>query len=175
MKLSATDYIRDEHKKLIGLFRQFEAITRRAGEMRTGVINEIFLEMAVHNRLCNELFYPFLRARVNQTIAISISQSAEAHLRANRIIQRVKKIGGNHDLFNQLFGDFIDEVTIHIEDEEAVILPAAEKLNREELENLGEQMLLYRNEIYSAPQFADARSEIVQNPHGGEQKRKPAA
>jgi len=46
--ISAIQLLRDDHKKILGLFRQLEVIEARAPEMRDAVVLELFEEFLIH-------------------------------------------------------------------------------------------------------------------------------
>lgn len=175
----ATQILRDDHKRLTGLFRQLEAIDRRTHDMKYGVVQEIFMEIEIHSAVEEQIFYPALisaisthgeplKARLNASM---VDQSISDHREIEMIIQKMR----NSPLDGMGFHDQIDELEqllfSHIEEEEQVTFPAAEELLKEELSPLGAQIQDMRDDLLRQPQYKSSRPEIVQNPNGGEQMR----
>ncbi|OFZ81785.1 MAG: hypothetical protein A3K03_06185 [Bdellovibrionales bacterium RIFOXYD1_FULL_44_7] len=174
--VSATQVIRDAHKRLRGLFEQVEAIPDRAPEMKNGIYLEIMAELLIHIRTTSEYFYPAIKATSTQTGLGAISDGFLSHRASMQLLQRLRKVKPGMPQYSEIFDDLIDEVTVHMEDEERGILRQAEELlSAEQLLKLGEQMQKRRTELLKSPELAAAHPQRVQNPHGGEQKRKRTA
>jgi hypothetical protein len=172
-----TQMLRDDHKRIRGLFRQFEAIGLRANEMERGVMDEIFMELEIHAAVEEEVFYAALISALQQGGSrMTLSPSAidlcfEEHRAVQATIDRLRKLTLGSERFNDLFEDLIESVEAHITEEEAEVLPEAESVLRTELPELATRIEELRAHLTQEPRYRDARPKVVQNPNGGEQKR----
>jgi hemerythrin-like domain-containing protein len=175
----ATQILRDDHKRLTGLFRQLEAVDRRAHVMKNGVAQEIFMEIEIHSAVEVQIFYPALLAALNSQgeplkshlNAAMVDQSISDHREIETLIQRLKRVPIDSHDFREQFDELEQVMHSHIEEEEQITLPAAEELLKEELSPLGAQIQDMRDDLLRQPQYQSSRPEVVQNPNGGEQMR----
>jgi len=170
-QLSPTQLIRDDHKMVRGLFRQFEAVDARASEMKRGVVQQILFEIKMHTELEMELFYPALQAAlVDERQRLLVNESQADHDSMENLIHELQGMDADDKRFNDKFGELIDTVESHIDKEEATLLPLAEKTIRDSaFTHLGHQMNEARQyALDGAPHLV----EQAQNLRGGEQKRR---
>jgi hemerythrin-like domain-containing protein len=174
----AIQLIRDDHKTLRGLFRQIEVANTRAPEMHDGVAKEIFMLLEVHFAIEEEYFYPLLQDVIlpdpgaNSDIRDLADRGIEDHAAARNQIQALRSILGDTSRFRSQMGDLIDMVEAHMEEEEQDVLPFAESALGPVLDDMGRKMEARKRELIDLPEYLDARPEVVQYPHGGEQSRR---
>ncbi len=177
----ATQILRDDHKRLTGLFRQLEAVDRRALSMRHGVAQEIFMEIEIHSTVEKQIFYPALIAaltpqakpqpKATSLTAALVDQSISEHREIEILVQRLREIPVGSMAFHGQIDELEELLFSHIEEEEQLTLPAAEELLKDELSPLGAQIQDLRDDLLRQPQYQHSLPEVVQNPNGGEQMR----
>jgi iron-sulfur cluster repair protein YtfE (RIC family) len=171
--IRATELIRDDHKRILGLFRQSEAARQRAPEMLDGVIGEMFMELEIHSRVAGEILYPRLMAAFKAVGMGEVGESAKEHIVALREIQQIRKLDPDDERFEERLADVVADMESHMEEEERDVLQPAEKLlSQEDLCELGREMLERRDALLSLPKYRRYQPSIVQDPHGGEQMRR---
>jgi hypothetical protein len=173
----ATQLIRDDHKKIHGLFRQFEVVDLRAHEIKRALIAEIFMELEIHAQIEEEMFYRTLLNVLDEGRRGSINEARNEHEQVKGLISELKQLPVDQESFNPKFGELIQSVEEHIEKEEREILPLMEGtdspiLSEEETRNLSYRMQVRKLELMEKPEYEVARSRPAQYPNGGEQKRK---
>jgi hemerythrin-like domain-containing protein len=175
----ATQILRDDHKRLTGLFRQLEAVDRRAHSMKRGVALEIFMEIEIHMAVQEQIFYPALLAALSskgepmksQLNAAMVDQCIRDNHELKDAVERLRQIPIDSMDFHAQFEELEQLLESHIDEEEQLLLPGAEELLGDELSPLGAQMQDMRDDLLRQPQYESARPEVVQNPNGGEQMR----
>ncbi|MGZ3687051.1 MAG: hemerythrin domain-containing protein [Bdellovibrionota bacterium] len=161
----ATRLLRNDHKELTGLFRQFEAVDLRAHEMKIGVAREIFAKIEIHTRLEEEFFYPLLEDA-------SLAEDAlEDHREMRAQIAELFDSRADQVQFDAKMVELIETMEAHVYREENVLIPKAEEALGAALDALGEEMLKRKESLLKMHEFRDAHPQFAQNPHGGEQKR----
>jgi hemerythrin superfamily protein len=182
--ISAVQLLRDDHKKILGLFRQLEALDERAPELRDAVVMELFEEFLIHSQIEERLFYPGVqrliqdrqnkfpdKVEVNETGLIE--QSYSDHQEVAVLIQQYSRgrvVEGIHD------GSKLEEmsglVQAHMFEEEKSLFPFVEKNFADALEDLGKAMIALRKDLIRANNIPDAsKPNHAQNMDGGEQRR----
>lgn len=169
--MDAIKFLRDDHKIIKGLFRQFEAVDERAPEMKEGLVHEIFMEIEIHTQLENEFFYPELTARVDASDRGLVEQARSDHREISSTAAQLKEQNVFAEHFNDRFSELISLVEAHLGEEERTLFPLAERVLADVTEELCDLLMIKKEELMESPEYSDAIPEVVQNPHGGEQMR----
>ncbi|MEO5971209.1 MAG: hemerythrin domain-containing protein [Bdellovibrionia bacterium] len=169
--ITATQLLRDDHKVAKGLIIQSETTETRAPEMRRGVIRELLMLLEIHSQLEEEFFYPELE-KYPETAALAVV-SVEDHEQIKTLIKDLRHMNPITAEFEDQLQELMSFTSFHIETEEQSLFPLAEKLLGPRLEELGRQMYSRKAELMKSPEYRDAQPGLVQDPHGGEQMRKP--
>jgi hemerythrin superfamily protein len=171
----ATQIMRNNHKVLRGLFRQFEVVDRRAHEMKQGVVNEILMMLEVHFELEEEYLYPALKNSAKEQDRELADHALSQHNEIRQLMTAVRRRSIQEENYNIGALNLIATVEEHLRFEEEETYKAAEATLGSLLDEMGGPMQSRMDQLMAAPRYKNARPGIVQNPHGGEQKRKRAA
>lgn len=172
--IAATQLLRDDHKVIKGLIIQSETTESRAPEMRRGVILELCMLLEIHIHLEEEIFYPQLENYPEMSALVVVSM--EDHERMRQLIQGLQQMEMTTEKFEDQLQELIAFTYFHFETEEQSLFPMAEKLSSStSLESIGNQMVTRKTDLMKSPEYKNAQPAIVQDPNGGEQKRKPSA
>jgi hemerythrin superfamily protein len=132
---SATQMIRQDHKKVEGLFKKFEQ-TKGAQAKRRLAENAI-AELEVHAALEEEIFYPAVKREVDD--GSMVQEALEEHQTVKQLISVLKGMEEADDEFESQFSELVENVQHHVEEEENEMLPKVEESDMD-LNSLGEQM-----------------------------------
>ena len=168
----ATQLLRDDHKKVKGLFRQFEAVDSGAKETKMGLVEETLMELEVHSTIEEEIFYPAVSEAGDEKMRGIIDQGLAAHQQVDKLIGELRDLDPEDRLFNDRFNELIENVQMHIEEEEKAILPHSEYLLDGQMHDLGLKMVARKHELLASPKYHTTQPGVTQSPGGGEQKRK---
>lgn len=135
----AIKLLKDDHKKVQGLFSEFE---KADGRSKKRLAKETILELEVHAKLEEEIFYPrFLETVKDEMIA---AEAEEEHHVAETVMSELKQMlqsPGADVHFDAKYMVLAENVKHHIQEEEKEMLPKAEKkMSKEMLMELGEEM-----------------------------------
>ena len=147
---TVTNMIRMDHTHVLATFHQYEADTHP--QTKQALVNTISLALEIHAQLEEEIFYPAVRRVV--TDAQVIDQSVPQHDEMRRLIARLREMTPGDAEYDRTFMELMRDVMHHVADEETVLLPAAERLLVDELEELGAQMTKRRLQL-SAPRAGE--------------------
>jgi hemerythrin superfamily protein len=148
MNPKATTMIRMDHSHVLALFHRFKADSS-VGKKRALVANAC-LALDIHAQLEEEIFYPALR----EVLAgdATLEKSEPEHNEMRRLIAELRELGAadgpiDGTAFDDRFMDLMRIVIHHVADEETRLLPAAERLLGDRLNQLGSDMIKRRVEL----------------------------
>ncbi len=143
---SATQMIRQDHKKVEGLFNKFEQ-TQEADAKRRLAENAM-AELEVHAALEEEIFYPAVEREVEDAASM-ISEAREEHQTVKQLIAELKGMEETDEEFESQFSELVENVQHHVEEEENEMLPKVEESSLD-LNSLGDQMSKRREALQSS-------------------------
>jgi len=163
---TATQFLRNSHKTIVGLLAQAKASVARAPGMEPGVIRELCMMIEIHSSLEKELLLPDLLG-FEETKAGSAAGREDLE-RLAPLVRGLRRSRARLDDVAELF-------TLHAETEERDLFLKAEAIAGLDLAHLGARMRARRTDLMSDPFYQDAAPPRVQDPNGGEQKRRGSA
>ena len=147
--MRATQWLKDDHATVQRMLGELAALTRRDGDARQALVDEIADALDVHTTLEEELFYPALE-RVSGRVATAHAQHAEIERQLDDLAGR----SPNSEHWEHSFAALRDAIVRHVDAEEAVLFVDADRLGAEELERLGEAMQQRHEALSSTAQRA---------------------
>jgi hemerythrin superfamily protein len=142
---SATQIIRQDHKKVEGLFNKFEQT--QGADAKRRLAENAMAELEVHAALEEEIFYPAVEREV-ESAASMISEAREEHQTVKQLIAELKGMEETDEEFESQFSELVENVQHHVEEEENEMLPKVEESSLD-LNSLGDQMSKRRQALQS--------------------------
>lgn len=159
---SITTMIRMDHSYVLSLFHRYKADTS-AGKKRALVTNAC-LALQIHAQLEEEIFYPALRALIAGDDVLEKSEPEHEQMR--RLITELRALtvgdGVVAEAYDDKFMDLMRLVIHHVADEETRLLPAAARLLKNRLGELGMEMTRRRIELMR-PHAAEFTSSTMRS------------
>ena len=141
MSTDALALLKDEHKEIKALFRQFEQAGENAIKTKGNLVSKMIELLTVHTYLENELIYPEVRTLLPD-LEDDILESYEEHHVADVLCMELFGMQPDAERFDAKTTVLIENVTHHIDEEEQDWFPKVrEGLSRTQLSELGERML----------------------------------
>ena len=141
---SATQMIRQDHKKVEGLFKKFEQT--KGAQAKRRLAENAMAELEVHAALEEEIFYPAVKKQVDD--GSMVQEALEEHQTVKQLISQLKGMGEADDEFESQFSQLVENVQHHVEEEENEMLPKVEE-SELDLNSLGQQMSQRKQEMQS--------------------------
>ena len=146
--MNAISLLKQDHRTVEGLFKQFEALGDRAATQKRRIVDQIIRELAIHASIEETIFYPAVRA------AAKFAQKQHEEEADDQILEALEEHHIVKWTLNELDGmdpeaeRFLAKVTVlmesvrhHVEEEEEELFPTVSMLfAEEELEMMGEEM-----------------------------------
>lgn len=155
-ELNALDLLMQDHRELESLFSEFEYV-QQDHEAAALVIENACEELEMHDKLENEIFYPAVSdAAASDEIEHLLADAEDSHDDVLDLIEELEQFetedaAKRHAVFMLI----IAQVKQHILDEETVLFPKLEKLERLDLEALGAEMHERRTALMTEPGLAE--------------------
>ena len=148
--MNAIAMLKSDHKKVKGLFRDFEAAGDRAYKKKQQIAEQVFMELEVHTKLEEEIFYPAVQAKADKEGKELVREANEEHHVVDVLIGELKALDAQDEQYDAKFKVLTENVEHHIEEEEGEMLPDAEKTLGPDLERLGRAMEQRKQELLAA-------------------------
>jgi hemerythrin superfamily protein len=138
---SATDMIRADHTRVLAGFHRYAAAARLS--TKRGRVETLCLALEIHAAIEEEIFYPAVRA-VDPSL---VEKSIPEHEEMRRAIAELRSSHPGSPQYDRIFLELMRDIIHHVADEETMILPLAERLFPDRLQELGARMMARRSEI----------------------------
>jgi hemerythrin superfamily protein len=135
--MKATDLLRKDHAAVKRLFTQFGKTTARAKKTRAQIIEKIAVELDVHARIEEELFYPAASEVPEARMLVEDAKEEHEHVRS--LVSEIRGSDASAELAAKV-RELREAVVDHAADEEEEIFPLVERLGPDRLEALGAQL-----------------------------------
>jgi hemerythrin-like domain-containing protein len=153
-----TRMIRADHANLLGIFHRYTADAPAA--TRQALADRLCVGLEIHMKLEEEVFYPALRELYPGEEVIA--KSAPEHNHLHRLIARLRRMSAEDIGFDGAVLELMRSLMHPIADEETVLLPAAERVLSEHLDELGGRMRRRRFEL-ARPRVGEIVSGVVRS------------
>jgi hypothetical protein len=141
VKNHAVSILKADHKRVKGLFSQFEDAKGRSAKKK--IVAAALVELKVHATLEEEIFYAAVRRHVGKD---TMNEADEEHHVAKVLIAELEGMDGSEDHYDAKFTVLSENVRHHIKEEEGEMLPRAQSMKLD-FEALGEQMLVRKQDL----------------------------
>ena len=140
---NAITSLKADHTKVKKLLRQLEATTERGVKTREDLVGQIEMELKIHAKLEEEIFYPaFKNAASKKDDKELFFEAAEEHHVVDMVLPELKMTSPKSELFGAKAKVLKELLEHHIEEEESEMFARARVLmSDEELRELGDKML----------------------------------
>jgi hemerythrin superfamily protein len=140
MSNDAIVMLKDDHKQIKRLFRQFEQAGDSAVKTKGAIVDRILEALTVHTYIENDLMYPTVREMLPD-LEDDVLESYEEHHVADVLCMELAAMAPDNERFDAKVTVLIENVEHHIEEEEDKWFPKVrEGLGRKRLQQIGADM-----------------------------------
>ncbi|RKR31551.1 hemerythrin domain-containing protein [Paraburkholderia sp. BL17N1] len=157
MSPTITSMIRLDHMHALAAFHRYHPDS--LGWRKRAIVSSTCAALEIHAQLEEEIFYPAI-ARVLPDDD-TLRKSQPEHDKMRKMIRKLREMNPDDSAYDNSFFQLMREVIHHVADEEAVLLPAAERALKSELRTLGAGMTRRRMRL-----LAQRPGEIAINTAG---------
>ena len=138
--------LKEDHKKVKGLFRKAEDTTERAIKTRKELFQKIKTELEAHTKVEETLFYPRLEMD-EETRGLTLEAYAE-HKIVKELLAEIGGMPVESETWTAKMKVLIEMVEHHAEEEESDLFPAAKKvLDGDEAEEMANQATTLKRDM----------------------------
>ncbi len=166
-KLDAIALLKEDHRKVEGLFEQFE--TARKPERKEALAKEICTELMVHSMIEEEIFYPSCTGEVDEE---TLNEAYVEHDGAKVLIAEISRGSSADEFFDAKVKVLAEMIKHHVKEEEkrSEGLFAQAKEAGLEIDALGERMRARKEELLAEFKSAGLPTPETRSFHGPELK-----
>lgn len=135
----AIELLEADHRKVEGLFKQYEDEKDGDEETKRAIAHKICVELTVHAQVEEEIFYPWLRDNLDDDDMEMVEEAQVEHNGAKDLIAQIEaaeEIDATYDAMVKVLSEYIKH---HVKEEEEEIFPEVRKM-KEELDELGQEI-----------------------------------
>lgn len=141
MSTDAIVLLKDDHKEIRKLFREFEQAGENATKAKGRVVERIIEALTVHTYIENECMYPEVRKLLPE-VEDDVLESYEEHHVADILCMELAVMSADDEHFDAKTTVLIENVTHHMDEEEQDWFPKVRAgLGRKQLQEMGARML----------------------------------
>ena len=138
----AITMIRFDHTHVMATFHQYRR--HSSPRVKEGLVKTACAALEVHAQLEEEIFYPAVRAVIRDE---ALRKSVPEHDEMRRLIAKLRAMSSTDAAYDDTFMELMRDVLHHVADEETIVLPEAERLLADRLDDLGVQMTKRRLQL----------------------------
>jgi hemerythrin-like domain-containing protein len=145
----AVAFLKQEHERLRSLLKQGEETTARGVKARTELLGTLGKELAVHELIEEEIFYPVLKRHAEARDIVL--EGYEEHHVCDLIVEALRQLPRSDERWGAKFNVLRENIEHHIEEEESDMFKTARSvLSHEQLEALGAKMAAQKERSMAA-------------------------
>ncbi len=151
MSTDAIVLLKEDHKEIRRLFREFEKAGDSAVKRKGKIVDQILEALTVHTYLENECMYPRVRELLPD-LEDDVLESYEEHHVADVLCVELAAMDPQDERFDAKTTVLIENVSHHIDEEEQEWFPQVRAgLSRKQLQEIGARMIELRKDAPHRP------------------------
>ena len=161
MSTDAIVILKDDHKRIKALFKEFQKAGDDATKRKGAIVDKIIEELTVHTYIENEGMYLEVRKLVPD-LEQDVLESYEEHHVADVLCMELAAMSPDDERFAAKTTVLIENVTHHIDEEESDWFPEVRKaLGRKQLAEIGAGMIELRKKAPRKPSQPSSLKKAV--------------
>jgi hemerythrin-like domain-containing protein len=161
MSTDAIVLLKNDHKEIRRLFREFEQAGEDATKTKGRLVDQIIELLTVHTYIENEVMYPRVRELLPD-LEDDVLESYEEHHVADVLVMELAGMEPDAERFDAKTTVLIENVRHHIDEEEQEWFPKVrDGLGRKRLQEIGAQMEKARQKAPTRPAQPGALKKTV--------------
>jgi hemerythrin superfamily protein len=140
----AAKLLAEDHRKVEKLFEEFKKLTSGDAEEKEDLVRMACAELKIHAMLEEEIFYPAVREKLNETSLIDEAQVE--HTVVKQLIGELEEMTPDQELYDAKFTVLGEYVQHHVAEEENKIFPQVKKA-KVDMHALGKKIRQRKQEL----------------------------
>ena len=145
VKKDAIKLLTEDHNKVKKMFKEFEELSKKSDTKgKEELATQICKELTVHAQLEEEIFYPAVRAAINDDDLMN--EAMVEHAEAKGLIAQIQSMAASDSMYDAKVTVLSENIVHHVEEEENEMFPKAQKSDMD-LEKLGLEIAERKKEL----------------------------
>ncbi|WP_447984465.1 hemerythrin domain-containing protein [Nitrospira sp. Nam74] len=144
MSDQAIEMLKRDHRRVQDLFEEYETA---GGDDKISIGHKIMNELDVHTAIEEDIFYPAFKEKAGKQGEDMVAEALEEHQAVKTALKELKAMEPDDDSFENTFHNMIHDVMHHVTEEESEMLPLAEEVLGDALEELGTEMQRRKHDL----------------------------
>ncbi|MGH7323797.1 MAG: hemerythrin domain-containing protein [Candidatus Rokuibacteriota bacterium] len=145
--MNAIDLLKKQHKNVKALFKKVE--NTEDARTRRQLLGQIAMELQVHTKIEEEIFYPAVKELDTKQAKEMVAEAFEEHHVVDLVLADLPNVNPADERFEAKMTVLSELVEHHAEEEEKEMFKTANRLGKDELNELGERMQARAEELQS--------------------------
>ena len=141
----ATEILRQDHLRVEKLFAAFEDLKDGSEEEKARLFAEIQRELTIHAAIEDEIFYPAVQG-IDRGPEI-VAEARDDHQVTRTLLEELAGLIPSFEAYDEKMKALREHVQRHAEDEEDVVFPLFDELEKEEREIVSDSLADRKNEL----------------------------
>ena len=139
------EIIKDDHKAVEKLFKEYEDLDENDASYRRGIADRIIEALTVHAEMEEALCYPRFKAALDEKGDAMVEEAYVEHEGAKNLLADLAALSPDEPKFDASMKVLMEQIRHHVKEEEHDLLPKAKKAVPEaELETMGNEMRAFK-------------------------------
>lgn len=153
--MNAVQMLLDDHEKVRTLYKQWQQGGDQNQKRQVGmqILNELF----VHSKLEEEIFYPAFRTAADAQGKELAAEAYEEHAKVDQMVEQLRGMSAGDGQYQSKFKELMKNVEHHVQEEETELLPMAQDVMADQLDQLGQDQMMRKQQLLSTMQAGAAR------------------
>jgi hemerythrin superfamily protein len=161
MSTDAIVLLKEDHKEIRRLFREFEQAGENATKTKGRVVDRILEALTVHTYIENECMYPEVR-KLMPDLEDDVLESYEEHHVADILCMELAAMSPDNEHFTAKTTVLIENVIHHMDEEEQDWFPKVRAgLGRKQLQEMGAKMIEMKKKAPRRPSQPSAMKKAA--------------
>ncbi|WP_426190645.1 hemerythrin domain-containing protein [Massilia sp. DWR3-1-1] len=143
--IDAIDLLTQDHEEVRGMFDTYDALSDRSIASKRRLALEICLALTKHATAEEEIFYPAVRAAVEDAGDL-VDEAQVEHASAKDLIAQIVGMDPQDDLYDAKLKVLAEQIEHHVDEEEGEMFPQARKAGLD-LAALGQAIVARKQEV----------------------------
>ena len=136
--MNAIDLLKKQHKEVKSLFKKMEKT--EAGRERRQLLDQIAIALEGHTTIEEEIFYPAVKALETKKAEEMVAEAYEEHHVVKLVLTELPEVDVEDEQFEAKMTVLSELVEHHADEEEEEMFKIAQKIGKDELQDLGSRM-----------------------------------
>jgi hemerythrin superfamily protein len=139
-KDNALEMLKQDHREVEMLFKEFEKLEQDGEQALEQVISTACTELKIHDKIETEVFYPAVREQAqNEEVEDLLNEAEVEHTSVRNLIKTIEGMSPSDEKRNAHFTVLMEYVKHHVKEEEKEMFPKLKKLDID-FGQLGQQL-----------------------------------